>query len=103
MLLTGLAAQALAADPVKLSDIPKPCEDMVNPVDYRDTPDTAKYIIRLSNGIYSRWMPQQVVCERFAELAATYTNNQVKVKIYPASQLAVRSNASKLSRSARMK
>lgn len=87
LLFMGFASSAMAVDPVKLSDIPKQAEEMVNPVDYRDTPDTAKYVIRLSNGIYSRWMAQQIVCERFAELAATYTNNRVKVKIYPASQL----------------
>jgi len=87
LMVIGMASWAMAIDPVKLVDIPKACEEMVNPVDYRDAPDTAKYVIRLSNGIYSRWMPQEIVCERFAELAAAYTNNRVKVKIYPASQL----------------
>lgn len=87
LFLMGFAPLAMAVNPIKLSDIPKQCEEMVNPVDYRDTPDTAKYVIRLSNGVYSRWMPQQIVCERFAELTAAYTNNQVKIKIYPASQL----------------
>lgn len=83
----GFASAAMAVDPVKLSDIPKQVEEMVNPVDYRDAPDTAKYVIRISNGIYTRWVPQMMVCERFGELAAAYTKNQVKVKIYPASQL----------------
>lgn len=87
LMLVGIASTSRAIDPLKLSDIPKAAEEMVNPVDYRDAPDTAKYIVRLSHGIYSRWWSQNVLCERFGELMSVYTNNRAKLKIFPASQL----------------